>query len=133
MNLLENLQKHILDIPAGTPEKKVWWYLACYNRAHCKGQVPFPAYQLALALWSDLAGSNHPACPRGNSIQQTLGRNARLLERPSHHFLTNRERFQAPCLQTKFRMSARKKISRDLAFKTILGDCSIQVSIEQRQ
>ena len=29
--LLENLQNHILDIPGGTPEKKVWWYLACYN------------------------------------------------------------------------------------------------------
>ena len=100
------------------PQKKKYggtWHVTMLPK------VPFCAYPLALALWSDLAGSNHPACPHGDTIQQTLGRNARPLEGPSHHFLNNREHFQAACSQTKFRISASKKISRDLAFKTILG------------
>jgi len=85
-------------------------------------KVPFPAYPLAPALGSDLAGSSHPTCPHGVTIQQTVGRNTRVLEGPSHHFLNKGEHFQAACLHTKFRMSASKKISRDIAFKATLGE-----------
>lgn len=58
-------------------------------------EVPFPAYSLALALWSDLASSNHPSCPHGDTIHLTLDRNARILEGPPHHFPNQREHFQA--------------------------------------
>lgn len=40
-------------------KKNIWWYLACYNAlegALCCISI------IALALWSDLADSNHPAC-----------------------------------------------------------------------
>lgn len=33
-------------------------------------KVPFPAYPLVLALWSDLAGSSHSACPHRDTMQQ---------------------------------------------------------------
>lgn len=63
------------------PWKEFWWLLLSSSRS-------FPAYPSALALGCHLAGSSHPACPRGDTIQQTLGRNAGLLQGASHQFNT---------------------------------------------
>lgn len=92
------------------PSKDFWWLLVCSRRS-------FPAYPPALALGHDLDGSSHPTCLCGDTIQQTLGRNAGLLQGASHQF-NYKEHFQPDCLQMNYRRSASTKVRRDLAFKT---------------
>lgn len=86
-------------------KNKIWWYLACYSAlegALCC--ISIIALHFGLT-WQTLTIQSALI---KNITQQSLPRNSRLLEGPSHHLLNSRQCFQAVCLQTKFRLSASK-------------------------